>query len=177
MRDDSDLLPLMTCACASACLCVGHDTLVHSHFSLWEVTVGAVPFVSSGSPPCTQIFTIMCFLFFLCRAHWVTWDASGRGWLFNILINVGQSAGEEPELRPSITLFFFCFFFFPKKSANGYQPPGDEVTQTSSYFDFWALNNLQAQLCHAMLLWNWGKMKGGDCIYMHTVMRDHIFVT
>lgn len=165
------LRPMMTCACVSGCLCVGNDTLVYFNFSLREATVGAVTFVSSGSPLCSQIFTVMCFLFFLCRAHWDTWDTSGRDDGFMHRSTRVDPGREEPELRPSINLFVFCFFFLFTKSANGSQPPGDKVIQTSSYFRFWALNNLQAQLCHAMLQWNWGKRKGSHCIYMQTVVE------
>lgn len=40
---------------------MGSDTLVYFHFALWEATMTAV---SSDSPLCSQIFTLMCFLFF-----------------------------------------------------------------------------------------------------------------
>lgn len=110
------LRPMMACACVSGCLCVGNDTLVYFNFSLRKATVGAVAFVSSGSPLCSQIFTVMCFLFFLCRAHWDTWDTSGRDDGFMHRSTRVDPGREEPELRPSINLFVFLFFFsFYKK--------------------------------------------------------------
>lgn len=38
-----------------------------------------------------------------------------KGWLFHTLVDLGRSGREEPELRPSINLFFCLFFSFYKK--------------------------------------------------------------
>lgn len=104
----------MTCACVSGCLCVGNDTLEYFYFSLREATVGAVTFVSSGSPLCSQILTIMCFLFFLCRAHWDTWDTSGRDDCF-IHWSTRVDQGGRSQSWGQASTFFFLFFLFLQK--------------------------------------------------------------
>lgn len=48
---------------------------------------------------------------------------------------------DEPELRPSINSLL------KHKSASGFQPTGDNIFETNSYFDFWTLNDLQARYC------------------------------
>lgn len=107
-----------------------------------EATVGAVTAVSSGSLMWSQIFTLMCFLFFLCRAHWDTWDTSGRDACFVHWSTLVDRGGRSQSWGQASTLFFVPI-------APNYQ------------FIFWLLSSEQPP--GTMLLWNWGKRKVAVC--------------
>lgn len=94
-------------------------------------TASAVTALSSGSPPCSQIPTLMCFIFFSSAGPIEILEIQVEGMLISYNDRPWLIT-DEPEMRPS-----------KNKSANGFNQ--QKTIATNSYF--WTLNTLQACYC------------------------------